>query len=161
MPMMEAPAAAKHVELRTETAALDCIALGDRARVDQIVLNLLSNAIRHTSAGGSVTVKCVVSRKDAEIAVIDTGTGVPKDKLEAILRAVRSAGPLAQQRSRGHGTRSLHQPGSGACNERRPDRIQQGWRGLYLHPQVAARHSDWAQPFRGLAGAFPEIIFPT
>jgi PAS domain S-box-containing protein len=84
MPMMEAPAAAKKIELRTETAALECIAFGDRARVDQILLNLLSNAIRHTSAGGRVTVKCVVSRKTAGIAVIDTGTGVPKDKLEAI-----------------------------------------------------------------------------
>jgi signal transduction histidine kinase len=82
--MMEAPAAAKKVELRTETAALECIAFGDRARVDQILLNLLSNAIRHTSAGGRVTAKCVVSRKTAGIAVIDTGTGVPKDKLEAI-----------------------------------------------------------------------------
>lgn len=84
MPMMEVPAATKKVELRTETAALECVALGDRARVDQIVLNLLSNAIRHTAAGGSVTIKCVVSRKTAEIAVIDTGSGVPKDKLEAI-----------------------------------------------------------------------------
>ena len=84
MPMMEAPAAAKNVELRTEAAGFDCVALGDRARVDQIVLNLLTNAVRHTAAGGSVTVKCVVSRKQAEIAVIDTGTGVPKDKLEAI-----------------------------------------------------------------------------
>ena len=84
MPMMEAPAAAKKIELRTETAALDCVALGDRARVDQILLNLLSNAIRHTGAGGRVTVRCAVLRKHAEIAVIDTGTGVPKDKLEAI-----------------------------------------------------------------------------
>jgi PAS domain S-box-containing protein len=84
MPMMEAPAAAKKVELRAETAGPDCVAFGDRARVDQIVLNLLSNAIRHTPAGGSVTVKCVVSRKRAEITVIDTGTGIPKDKLEAI-----------------------------------------------------------------------------
>ncbi|HMF86588.1 MAG TPA: PAS domain-containing sensor histidine kinase [Gemmatimonadaceae bacterium] len=84
LPIMEAPAAAKKVQLRSETAALDCVALGDRARVDQIVLNLLSNAIRHTAAGGSVTIKCVVSRKTAEIAVIDTGTGIPKDKLDAI-----------------------------------------------------------------------------
>jgi signal transduction histidine kinase len=81
---MEAPAAAKKVELRTETASSDCVALGDRARVDQILLNLLTNAVRHTSAGGTVTVKCVVSRKTAAIAVIDTGSGVPKDKLEAI-----------------------------------------------------------------------------
>ena len=84
MPMMEAPAAAKKVELKTETASLDCVALGDRARVDQILLNLLTNAIRHTSAGGSVTVKCMVSQNTAGIAVIDTGSGVPKDKLEAI-----------------------------------------------------------------------------
>jgi PAS domain S-box-containing protein len=84
MPMMEAPAATKKIELRTEPASLDCVALGDRARVDQILLNLLSNAVRHTSAGGSITVKCVVSRANVAIQVIDTGTGVPKEKLEAI-----------------------------------------------------------------------------
>jgi PAS domain S-box-containing protein len=84
MPMMEAPAAAKKVSLQTETASSDCVALGDRARVDQILLNLLTNAVRHTSAGGNITVKCLVSQKTAGIAVIDTGSGVPKDKLEAI-----------------------------------------------------------------------------
>ena len=83
-PMMEAPAIAKGVELRTESSSLDCIAMGDRARVDQILLNLLSNAVRHTAAGGSVTIACAVSRKTASIAVTDTGSGVPKDKLAAI-----------------------------------------------------------------------------
>jgi PAS domain S-box-containing protein len=83
-PMMEAPAVAKGVELRTGVSSLDCVALGDRAKLDQILLNLLTNAIRHTTAGGSVTIKCTVSPKTASIAVTDTGAGIPKDKLEAI-----------------------------------------------------------------------------
>jgi PAS domain S-box-containing protein len=83
-PIMEAPAVAKGIELRTEALSLDCVAIGDRARVDQILLNLLSNAIRHTAAGGSVTIGCAFSRKTASITVSDTGSGVPKDKLEAI-----------------------------------------------------------------------------
>jgi PAS domain S-box-containing protein len=83
-PMMEAPAAAKRIKLRTEPGALDCIALGDRARVDQILLNLLSNAVRCTGEGGAITIKCAVSADTASIAVSDTGIGVPKDKLEAI-----------------------------------------------------------------------------
>lgn len=83
-PMMAATAAAKKVALRTDPASSDCVAVGDRARVDQIVLNLLSNAIRHTAAGGSVTMNCAATPKTASILVTDTGTGVPKDKLEAI-----------------------------------------------------------------------------
>lgn len=84
IPMLEAPAAAKKVALKADATATDCLAMGDRARVDQILLNLLSNAIRHTAAGGTITFKCAVSAKTASIAVSDTGTGVPKDKLKAI-----------------------------------------------------------------------------
>jgi PAS domain S-box-containing protein len=83
-PMMEAPAAAKRVRITTEPGGLDCMALGDRARVDQILLNLLSNAVRYTSEGGAITIKCAVSDHTASIIVSDTGIGVPKDKLEAI-----------------------------------------------------------------------------
>jgi signal transduction histidine kinase len=82
--MMQAPAAAKKIELKTESKSLDCMALGDRARVDQILLNLLSNAIRHTGAGGRVTISCASSPSTASISVTDTGTGIPKDKLQEI-----------------------------------------------------------------------------
>jgi PAS domain S-box-containing protein len=84
MPMIEPAAAAKAVKLTVEPASGDCIAVGDTARVDQILLNLLSNAIKYTSPAGSITVKCAVSADTASISVTDTGRGVPKEKLEAI-----------------------------------------------------------------------------
>ena len=82
--MVEPAAAAKGIELKAESPRSECIALGDRARVDQSLLNLLSNAIRHTAAGGSVTIQCAVSAKTASIAVADTGVGVPPEKQESI-----------------------------------------------------------------------------
>jgi signal transduction histidine kinase len=58
--------------------------LGDRAKVDQILLNLLSNAIKFTESTGTVTVKCNESGNTASIEVVDTGAGIPANKLEAI-----------------------------------------------------------------------------
>jgi signal transduction histidine kinase len=56
----------------------------DRARLEQILLNLLSNAVRFTPPGGRITL--AVAERDglAQIAVADTGPGVPTGKLEAI-----------------------------------------------------------------------------
>jgi PAS domain S-box-containing protein len=84
MPMVETAAAAKGLKLRIDPASSECTAIGDRARVDQILLNLLSNAIKYTAAEGSITVTCRTSADTASISVTDTGRGVPKEKLQAI-----------------------------------------------------------------------------
>lgn len=59
----------------------------DRERVEQIVLNILSNAVKFTPAGG--TVRIIVSGDEKEIclSVQDTGVGIPADKLEAVFEA--------------------------------------------------------------------------
>jgi PAS domain S-box-containing protein len=83
-PMVEPAAATKHIALKHDSLPRECVAVGDRARIDQVVLNLLSNAIKYTAAGGAVTIKCAASAKTASISVMDTGRGIPKDKLESI-----------------------------------------------------------------------------
>jgi signal transduction histidine kinase len=57
---------------------------GDRDRVRQVLLNLLSNAMKFTHPGGRITVDCVLGELDAVIRVGDTGIGIPENKLELI-----------------------------------------------------------------------------
>jgi PAS domain S-box-containing protein len=84
VPLIEPQAEAKEIVLKTDVITHDCLVLGDRAKVDQILLNLLSNAIKFTESPGSVTVECNESVNVASIKVVDTGPGIPPDKLEAI-----------------------------------------------------------------------------
>ena len=50
----------------------------------QVVLNLLSNAMKFTSPGGRIAVNCVPGEHDAVIRVADTGIGIPENNLELI-----------------------------------------------------------------------------
>jgi PAS domain S-box-containing protein len=84
MPLVEPQAAAKSISLTAERTDPNCLILGDRAKVDQILLNLLSNAIKFTGPKGNVKVACSMSGDTACIQVIDTGAGIPEEKLEAI-----------------------------------------------------------------------------
>jgi signal transduction histidine kinase len=56
----------------------------DRGQAGQIVLNLLSNAVRFTAAGGTVKVRCESDDDTIRVVVADTGIGIPRDKLETI-----------------------------------------------------------------------------
>ena len=61
--------------------------LADAERVEQIVINLLGNAVKFTSPGGSVTLSCGVDERNPAIIRIDvrdTGIGIPADKLDSI-----------------------------------------------------------------------------
>jgi signal transduction histidine kinase len=60
-------------------------ALADREKLRQILLNLLSNAIRHTPSGGRITLSASASDEEhVAIRVGDTGPGIPEAKHEAI-----------------------------------------------------------------------------
>jgi signal transduction histidine kinase len=61
----------------------------DRRRITQVVLNLLENAIRHTSRGGKITVR-VEKSKDEDavcVSVIDTGEGIAPDVLNNLFQS--------------------------------------------------------------------------
>jgi PAS domain S-box-containing protein len=55
------------------------IVLGDEARLDQVVRNLVENAIQFTPAGGRVTVRLARTGERAELVVADTGDGFPAE----------------------------------------------------------------------------------
>ena len=59
----------------------------DPVRIREVIANLVSNALRHTPAGGSVTVRAGDDRKRVEIQVRDTGNGMsPEDLAHAFDR---------------------------------------------------------------------------
>jgi len=56
----------------------------DPERVRQVLLNLLTNAIKFTPSGGAIDVMCDADQKRVFVRVKDSGIGIPKDKLESI-----------------------------------------------------------------------------
>jgi signal transduction histidine kinase len=56
----------------------------DPARVREVVSNLLTNALRHTPAGGSIDLAARMVGKEAEVTVRDTGSGMSRDELDRI-----------------------------------------------------------------------------
>lgn len=56
----------------------------DQDKTQQILLNLISNAIKFTDRGGSVTVHCEGDAKTVQFAVTDTGAGIAPEKQNAI-----------------------------------------------------------------------------
>lgn len=58
--------------------------LADPEKTQQILLNLISNAIKFTEPGGEVSLDCDGDRRHVRFEVADTGAGIPKDKQNAI-----------------------------------------------------------------------------
>jgi len=56
----------------------------DQSLIRQMILNLVENAVRHTPAGGSVQVAIEANDDRAQIAVSDTGPGIPETDRERI-----------------------------------------------------------------------------
>jgi signal transduction histidine kinase len=72
----------------------------DPDRIGQVLTNLLDNALRHTPAGGTVTVSCRAVEHQVEYAVADSGDGIAAEHLPHVFdRFYR----LDTARDRGHG----------------------------------------------------------
>lgn len=83
-PMLAPQVHAKGIDLRVVPCPPDIIASADKAKVEQILINLISNAVKFTARGGRIELTCEVDADSVRLALRDTGTGIPADKLEAI-----------------------------------------------------------------------------
>ena len=86
MEALTAPQAeAKGHQLHFEPTDGCLIVRADREKLRQIILNLLSNAVRHTPAGSTIRVEATARAKGmVRIAVTDTGGGIALDSQAAI-----------------------------------------------------------------------------
>ena len=68
--------------------------LADRTRVKQVLINLLTNAIKYNQTGGSVVVDCCVPANPGfvRVTVTDTGAGLPPEKLAQLFEPFNRLG---------------------------------------------------------------------
>ncbi|OYN64180.1 HAMP domain-containing sensor histidine kinase [Bacillus safensis] len=70
----------KNITLK-RTLEEDCIVYGDSDRLQQVIRNLLDNAIQYTPSGKSISIELQVHQSVAELRVTDEGNGIPKEDL--------------------------------------------------------------------------------
>ena len=98
------PAAeAKGVYLHTELEPLSCPFKADAGRIQQVIWNLISNAVKFTPAGGSVKVRLKCFDDTVEIAVIDTGIGIATEFLPFVFDRFRQADSSSTRKHGGLG----------------------------------------------------------
>jgi signal transduction histidine kinase len=82
--------------LRTVDERLGMIRADER-KVKQVLLNLLSNALKFTPEGGQVDVRARVHNGDTEISVTDTGVGIAPEDQEAVFEEFRQVGTASKR----------------------------------------------------------------
>ena len=134
--------------------------MGDRTRLQQVALNLVSNAIKFTEQG-SVSLWVDVGRRNVVVAVSDTGMGIPVAEQEIIFDEFRQSKRRHAARLRRYGPGAGDQPAAGGV-ARRADRLAvvgdgRGRLDLLLHPADPrtgrGRAADTDQPRPGRAAA--------
>jgi two-component system, NtrC family, sensor histidine kinase KinB len=56
----------------------------DRGQIERVITNLVSNAMRATADGGSITITAVRRSEEVAVSVTDTGSGIPREYLATI-----------------------------------------------------------------------------
>jgi PAS domain S-box-containing protein len=92
------------LEFIAEPCDADMVVRADPDRLQQILLNILTNAIKYTYAGGRITVACQADGNRVRIRVHDTGVGIPSDRLESVFEPfVQLDTPTVTEAPRGVG----------------------------------------------------------
>jgi signal transduction histidine kinase len=94
------------VEVLAEAPATPVWARADAGRLEQVVRNLVANAVRHTPPGGLVLLTAAPAGEDVVVQVKDTGEGIPAEDLPRIWERFYR-GDAARERDAGAGGAGL------------------------------------------------------
>jgi two-component system, OmpR family, sensor kinase len=98
-------AAKKNIRIDLDAPGPSCTVRADLHKIDQVLNNLVSNAVKFSPQGAVVVVRVQVSPTEVAIHVIDTGPGIPEAELELLFRPFHrtSVKTSAGERSTGLG----------------------------------------------------------
>ena len=102
-PLMEPQAQARGLRLEVDPGPNDVRVRADRERMIQVLLNLVSNAVKFTGPGGQIGIGSEAGPGTVSIRVRDTGPGIPADRLEEIFDPFVQAGRSSAERRQGVG----------------------------------------------------------
>ncbi len=74
----------KNISILFDTQVEEKVIAIDRDKMERVILNLLSNALKFTGPGGSIWVNLLVQNEKVVISVKDNGIGIPEDQLSVI-----------------------------------------------------------------------------
>ncbi|MEO6526365.1 MAG: PAS domain S-box protein [Gemmatimonadaceae bacterium] len=94
---------AQQVRYASEVLDPTLTVIGDADRLHQVLVNLVTNAIRATPPGGQIDVSCVELSGTVQLRVRDTGIGIPAAMLESIFRPFIQVGRALNQPKDGVG----------------------------------------------------------
>jgi signal transduction histidine kinase/putative methionine-R-sulfoxide reductase with GAF domain len=119
------------LELELDTLPSPAWAMADAVRVEQVLTNLIENAVKFTPEGGSITLSAVPREAEMVVSVRDTGQGMPPETLPRIFGAYYQV----QRQARSH--------------------VGQGL-GLYISQQIveALRGHIWVESTLGQGSTF-------
>jgi signal transduction histidine kinase len=61
-----------------------CVTLCDSERIERLLLNLLSNSLRHCESGKEVRIQLLRTEDTLQVVVSDNGSGIPRDRMETL-----------------------------------------------------------------------------
>jgi PAS domain S-box-containing protein len=101
--MVQPLALSKSINLEIQECPPGISGLADISKTEQILINLVSNAVNFTPAGGTISIGCGFADSGVWIRVRDTGVGIAEDKLESIFEPFVQVGRSFTTGHRGTG----------------------------------------------------------
>jgi PAS domain S-box-containing protein len=103
MEAVRAGANAKNIRMTVAFSSIEGLVMADRNRLQQVLWNLLNNAIKFTPSGGRVHTIIERVNSHVEVSVTDTGMGIAPEHLEAIFERFSQADSSITRRYSGLG----------------------------------------------------------
>ena len=133
----EAQAKLKGQVLIRKFSVPEAMVFGNRMKLEELLANIISNAIKYSPKSGNIWIRCKLSSKEVQIEIEDQGPGFTgDDKAKAFQYAqVLSAKPTGNESSTGY--------------------------GLFMAKQIAEFHKGSIEINESKTGAFVSLILPT